>query len=94
MGERCSLRAQGGLSMAAWWEKVGDGSVSNGLKAASCQEICSLDSPESFPEMGAFAASLICEHALLANQGLWFINTALPFTRWLIFMKYIKASYP
>lgn len=26
--------------------------------------------PESFPEMGAFAASLIYEHALLANRGL------------------------
>lgn len=35
---------------------------------------------ESFPEMGAFAASLICEHALLANQGLRFINNTLCLT--------------
>lgn len=50
--------------------------------------------PETFPEMGAFAASLICEHALLAKQGLRFINSTLSFTWRLIFMKHIKTSYP
>lgn len=35
--------------------------------------------PEPFPVMGMFAASLMCEHALLANQGPRFINsTPLP----------------